>query len=107
MKKITAFIFGMSILVAGKTQDYKRLHDDAIVCDTHNDIISATIEKGYLFDTDLTGKTYSDLNRMLQGGLDVQVFSVFCDGHQKEPFKFINEKIHYLQGGIKTKEIHC
>ena len=45
MKKIIAFIFGMAILVAGKTQDYKKLHDEAIVCDTHNDIISATIEK--------------------------------------------------------------
>ena len=96
MKKIPAFVFGMMILIAGKTQNYKKVHREAIVCDTHNDIISVTIEKGYLFDTDLTGKTHSDLNRMLQGGLDVQVFSVFCDGHQKEPFKFANREIDSL-----------
>ena len=45
MKKFPAFIFGMMLLVAGKTQDYKKIHEEAIVCDTHNDIISVTIEK--------------------------------------------------------------
>ena len=96
MRKIQALLLGMMILTAGKTQDYKKVHEKAVVCDTHNDIISVTIEKGYLFDTDLKGKTHSDLNRMLQGGLDVQVFSVFCDGHQKEPFKFANREIDSL-----------
>jgi membrane dipeptidase len=96
MKKVYAFIFGMMVLVAGRTQDYKKVHEDAIVCDTHNDIISVTVDKGYLFDTNLKGKTQSDLNRMLQGGLDVQVFSVFCDGHQKEPFNFANREIDSL-----------
>ena len=38
MKKIPVFVFGMMILVAGKTQDYKKVHEQAIVCDTHNDI---------------------------------------------------------------------
>ena len=100
MKKIHAFIFGMMILVAGKTQDYKKVHEEAIVCDTHNDIISITIEKGYLFDTDLTGKTHSDLNRMLQGGLDVQVFAVFCDGLQDNAYKFANREIDSLYAWI-------
>ena len=100
MKKIPAFVFGMMILLTGKTQDYKKIHEEAIVCDTHNDIISVTIEKGYLFDTDLTGKTHSDLNRMLQGGLDVQVFSVFCDGLQENPYKFANREIDSLYAWI-------
>ena len=100
MKKIPAFVFGLMVLVAGKTQDYKKVHEEAIVCDTHNDIISVTIEKGYLFDTDLTGKTHSDLNRMLQGGLDVQVFSVFCDGLQENPYKFANREIDSLYAWI-------
>jgi membrane dipeptidase len=96
MKKIAAFVLGMIIIVAAESQPYKRLHKQAILCDTHNDIISTTVEKGYQFDTDLTGKTHSDLNRMLKGGLDVQVFSIFCDGHQKEPFKFANREIDSL-----------
>ncbi len=100
MKKFHAFIFAMMILVAGKTQDYKKVHKEAIVCDTHNDIISVTIEKGYQFDTDLTGKTHSDLNRMLQGGLDIQVFSIFCDSLQPSPYKFANREIDSLYAWI-------
>ena len=100
MKKIAVFVFGMMVLIAGKTQPYKKIHTKAVVCDTHNDIISVTIEKGYLFDSDLTGKTHSDLNRMLQGGLDVQVFSVFCDGLQVNPYKFANQEIDSLYAWI-------
>ncbi len=96
MKKYIVSFFGFFFMFTLHAQSYKKLHTDAIVCDTHNDIISTTIEKGYQFDTDLTGKTHSDLNRMLQGGLDVQVFSVFCDGHQNEPFKFANQEIDSL-----------
>jgi membrane dipeptidase len=100
MKKIAAFVFGMILLVAGKTQDYKKVHEEAIVCDTHNDIISVTIEKGYSFDIDLTGKTHSDLNRMLLGGLDIQVFAVFCDGLQDNPYKFANQEIDSLYAWV-------
>ena len=32
-------------------------------------------------ETDLTGKTHSDLARFKKGGVDVQVFSIFCDDH--------------------------
>jgi membrane dipeptidase len=101
MKKIAAFVFGIIIIVTAESQPYKRLHKQAILCDTHNDIISTTVEKGYQFDTDLTGKTHSDLNRMIKGGLDVQVFSIFCDGHQKEPFKFANREIDSLYEWIR------
>jgi membrane dipeptidase len=100
MKKTGVLLFGMMMFVAGKTQEYKKIHTRAIVCDTHNDIISVTIEKGYLFDTDLAGKTHSDLNRMLKGGLDIQVFSVFCDGLQDNPYKFANREIDSLYAWI-------
>jgi len=60
-------------------QSYKKLHRKAIVTDTHNDILSTCIEKHYNFDDNLKGKTHSDLNRMQQGGIDVQVFSIWCD----------------------------
>ena len=37
-------------------QEYKKLHFDAILVDTHNDIPSASIEKKVQFETDLKGK---------------------------------------------------
>jgi membrane dipeptidase len=83
------------------SQSYKKIHQEAIVCDTHNDIISTCIEKGYSFDQDLTGKTHSDLNRMLKGGLDVQVFSIYCSGKQANPYQFANREIDTLYAWVK------
>ncbi|GGB17712.1 dipeptidase [Puia dinghuensis] len=61
-------------------QSYLQLHEKAIVVDTHNDVLSAaTIEQGLDFGNDLTGKTHTDLARLKKGGVDVQVFSIFCD----------------------------
>ncbi|RYY25303.1 MAG: membrane dipeptidase, partial [Chitinophagaceae bacterium] len=34
------------------------IHHKAILIDTHNDILSEVVEKGYQVDTDLTGKTH-------------------------------------------------
>jgi membrane dipeptidase len=96
MKSFFLAIILLCFFSSAKSQDYKKIHADAIVCDTHNDIISTCVEKGYAFDTDLSGKTHSDLNRMLKGGLDVQVFSVFCDGKEKQPYDFANREIDSL-----------
>jgi membrane dipeptidase len=60
-------------------QDYLKLHEKAIVVDTHNDVLSEATLKGLDIGTDLTGKTMSDLARFKKGGVDVQVFSIFCD----------------------------
>jgi membrane dipeptidase len=60
-------------------QDAAKLHAKAIVVDTHNDFISKAIDRSVMFEADLRGKTHSDLNRMKQGGIDVQVFSIFCN----------------------------
>jgi membrane dipeptidase len=67
----------LSLSVAG--QDAKKLHEQAIVVDTHNDFISKAIDRNVMFEADLRGIAHSDLSRMKQGGIDVQVFSIFCD----------------------------
>jgi membrane dipeptidase len=77
-------------------QSYKKLHQKSIVVDTHNDIINKCLDRGYSFDQDLTGKTHSDLQRFKQGGIDVQVFSIWCDGKQKDPFTYANRQIDTL-----------
>jgi membrane dipeptidase len=79
--------------LAGNTQAYKKLHRNAILVDAHNDIPSAAIEKNVQFDTDLKGKTHSDLNRMKEGGIDVQLFSIFCGPEQAQPYAFANREI--------------
>lgn len=85
--------FGLFICQTLTAQNYLQLHKKAIVCDTHNDIVSICIEKSYAFDSNLKGKTHSDLARMKEGGLDVQVFSIFCDGTEKTPYLLANQQI--------------
>lgn len=70
-------VFLLVTLVSVKAQ--KNLHEKAIVVDTHNDVISTAILKGLSIETDLSGRTHSDLDRFRKGGIDLQVFSIFCD----------------------------
>ena len=44
----------------------------------------------------LPGKTHSDLARWKKGGLDVQLFSVYCDGDLKNPFTYANREMDSL-----------
>lgn len=86
---IPALFFSLSVF----SQSYKKLHNKAILVDTHNDIPSSSIEKKVAFDSDLKGKTHADLQRMKEGGVDGQMFSIFCDGDQKDPYIFANREI--------------
>ena len=67
--------------LTAEAQSYAKLHDKAIVVDTHNDVLTTATLRGMDIGTDLTGKTHSDLGRFRKGGVDVQVFSIFCDDH--------------------------
>ncbi len=104
MKNLYFLVFALIGLVFSKqltAQNYLQLHKKAIVCDTHNDIVSVCIEKNYAFDTNLAGKTHSDLDRMRQGGLDVQVFSIFCDGTEKNPYLFALQEMDSIDAWAK------
>lgn len=94
-------IFIVACVALTSCSAYKKIHRQAIVVDTHNDIISTSLEKNLSFDNDLSGKTHSDLQRMLKGGLDVQVFSIFCDGKQEHPFAFANREIDTLYSWVQ------
>ena len=80
MKQIIPALLLLSISFTTYSQDYLSLHQKAVVVDSHNDFFSKSVEKGYAFDQYLKGKTHSDLQRMKQGGIDIQVFSIWCDG---------------------------
>jgi membrane dipeptidase len=79
-------------------QSYQALHEKAIVVDTHNDVLSTATLNGMDIETDLTGKTHSDLARFKKGGVDVQVFSIFCDDHYGvgSAFKLAHQEIDSL-----------
>lgn len=77
-------------------QSYQKTHNKAIVVDTHNDVLMKAVDNEIVFDQDLSGKTHSDLNRWKKGGLDVQIFSVYCDGDKKDAFAFANREMDSL-----------
>lgn len=84
-----------------ESKTFEDIHSQAIFVDSHNDILLQTMEKGYIIDDDLKGKTHSDLDRMKKGGLDVQFFSVWSDGNQINPYNFANIQIDSLDAVIK------
>ncbi|MBB1285520.1 membrane dipeptidase [Flavisolibacter sp. BT320] len=79
-------------------QSYKRLHRNALVVDTHNDVLSTATMRGLSIESDLTGRTHTDLARLKKGGVDVQVFAVFCDERfgKDTAFKYANREIDSL-----------
>jgi len=93
----TIFIF--LLLLISKfhyAQSYQKIHTKAIIVDTHNDFLMRAADIGSVFDQDYTGKGHSDLARMKKGGVDVQIFSVYTDGDQKESYAYANREMDSL-----------
>jgi membrane dipeptidase len=51
-------------------------------------------------DNNLKGKTHSDLNRFKEGGVDVQIFSVWCDGKKENPYAYANRQMDTLDAVV-------
>lgn len=92
MKHLITFIL-LLVCINTLAQRYKKIHFRSVLIDTHNDIPSTAIEKGVSFDEDTRTKTHSDLNRMLQGGVDAQLFSIWCDGNKVNPYQWANREM--------------
>lgn len=94
-KFLILLLFPVSFIHA---QSYKKIHEKAILVDTHNDVISAATMKGMNIENDLSGKTHSDLARFKKAGVDVQIFSIFCDERfgKDTAFKYANIMIDSL-----------
>jgi membrane dipeptidase len=63
---------GLALLLLSSTavgQSYKKLHQKAVVIDTHNDVLSAMMD-GANIELNLTGKTHTDIPRLKAGGVD-------------------------------------
>ena len=93
MKKYFIFFYCLLYIQLVFSQQYKKLHFNSILIDTHNDIPTTAIDKGVCFDENLKIKTHSDLQRMQQGGVDAQFFSIWCDGLKQKPYAWANREI--------------
>lgn len=106
--KIKILIIGILLTQQINAQSYKKIHAKAIVIDTHNDFLMQVTDSALVghrnnelsLDKDLKGKTHIDLTRQKEGGLDVEIFSVFCTGDMKAPFNFANRQIDSLYAVI-------
>jgi membrane dipeptidase len=96
MRQLTALLL-IFISISGFSQPYKKIHDRAILIDTHNDVMIAILT-GLSIENDLTGKTHSDLERFKKGGVDVQVFSIWSDERYEKGkgFDYANRQIDSL-----------
>ena len=101
----TFFLFVLTVLLFSQSSqaqaDYVKIHQKAVFADSHNDILTACIEKKLSMDADLTGKTHSDLARFKKAGVDVQIFSVWCDGNEPNPLGLANREMDSLDAVIK------
>ena len=96
--KFYLLVISALLLSSSFAQKAAKLHKKSIVIDTHNDVISGVIIKGKSIETNLLGKAHTDIQRMQDGGIDVQVFSIFCDERygKNTAFAFANRQIDSL-----------
>src|SRR6266542_6521563 len=97
MSKIFCFLL-IFFSLAASSQSYQKIHKKAIVIDTHNDVLSTVTMKGLNIENDLTGQSHSDIARFKKGGIDIQVFSIFCDERfgKDTAYKYANIEIDSL-----------
>src|SRR6476619_3348963 len=97
MARLTCFLFILLSLHAA-AQSWQKIHNKAIVIDSHNDVLSTVTLKGMDIGTDLRGRAHTDLARLRQGGVDIQVFSIFCNERfgKDTAYKFANIEIDSL-----------
>ncbi|MGY4536195.1 membrane dipeptidase [Mucilaginibacter sp. UYNi724] len=101
MKKLLLPFLLISTLSAS-AQNVKQIHQRAILIDTHNDALSnQLITRVDLGKLQTTGNF--DIPRAKQGGLDVQVFSVWCGDQYGNgtAYAFANREIDSLYALIK------
>ncbi|MFI5453449.1 dipeptidase [Pedobacter sp. UC225_61] len=98
MKKQYLFLLLLFFGSSSIAQNSISIHNQAIVVDTHGDILFNQIKSG--IDIGKLQKTGNfDLVRAKKGGLDVQVFSIWCD--EKGGYAVANQEIDSLVSLVK------
>lgn len=96
------YILPLAIVLSGieivKAQDYETIHRKMIVVDGHNDVIITSVLPGLDISQRLT-VNHTDIPRLIEGGIDVQVFAVWSDDKKWKSgaFKHANDQIDTLE----------
>jgi len=98
MKTLYFFLFFVLLQSKILAQVSNQIHQEAIVVDTHGDILFNQIKSGIDIGK-LQSKGNFDLIRAKEGGLDVQFFSIWCD--ETGGYALANQEIDSLYSLIK------
>ena len=98
MKNLYLFLVLTLLQINLFAQKSNKIHQNAIVIDTHGDILFNQIKSGIDIGK-LQLKGNFDLVRAKQGGLDVQFFSIWCD--ETGGYAVANQEIDSLYSLIK------
>jgi membrane dipeptidase len=98
MKNLYLFLVFTFLQINIFAQKSNKIHQNAIVIDTHGDILFNQIKSGIDIGK-LQPKGNFDLVRAKQGGLDVQFFSIWCD--ETGGYALANREIDSLYSLIK------
>lgn len=96
------FILQVAMVISSigmvQAQDYQEIHKSLTVVDGHNDVIITSILKGKDISVRLE-TNHTDIPRLIEGGVDVQVFAVWSDDNKwkTEAFKHANDQIDALE----------
>ncbi|WP_262247772.1 dipeptidase [Parapedobacter soli] len=82
-------------------QDARRIHEAALVIDTHNDVLYQSVMRGKDIGKRINSG-HTDLPRIKEGGIDAQVFAVWCSGKfgKGTAFAYANKQIDGLMSVI-------
>ncbi len=96
-------ILSMSVYAQTKVHqtDWRALHFNSLVADGHNDVLTRVMRGADISKRTPDGQ--SDLVRMKEGGVDVQVFSVWMGPEYGEgtAFKYANQMIDSLESLVR------
>ncbi|HNU15662.1 MAG TPA: dipeptidase [Chitinophagaceae bacterium] len=96
MNRISSFCILFFLGVFGaQSQSFKKLHENAILVDTHNDCLSSLTLEGKDIASKLT-VGHSDLYRWKKGGLDVQFFSIWTDKTSRNKEGFYKDAVEEI-----------
>ncbi|MGF1922730.1 MAG: dipeptidase [Bacteroidia bacterium] len=98
MKSTLFSILLFCISIAASAQSPASIHKNAILVDTHGDILFNQIKSGIDIGKRQASGNF-DLPRAKEGGLDVQVFSIWCD--ESGGYELANRQIDSLYSLIK------
>jgi len=98
--KYFSLLLLLVIFYQAESQSTKKLHNKAILVDTHNDVLTSSVLDDSLDISHRLSKGHSDIDRWKEGGLDVQFFSIWTDKTPRNKegfFKDANQEIDSLE----------